>query len=568
MNRNSVNVFRKGLIFAIIVLLVGTSFIPAINGTIEKKDAISDTKESMTNVSLPSSHFGIMTVAQSHWHITTSGYESFVWCGEESTGTYDNDWDDVLILASDGKPSMDWTNDGYAITFSFNSYEEFEGSPYDIGTIEVNPHVSESGSHWYTYMPLDFGYYRSYWTLYNFTVTTSEFYNEFIGDFLSSEEPTFTSDMGVRFRFKSDSSCKTRGWMLDNIKIAGADKTYYGPNSCNDMKDFIVYGDSIYGEDWWYYDDVYGGWICQDKIALALPNNIDCALVWRTSTPQCIYANLHFYHEYDLELGGDYCYLEFSNNGGDTWSVPAAFSGTGAGGYNIDMTSFIGENVLIRWRVVTNDAGLSNYYKVKDLCITGQTDTEPPVTVGNLSGIKSHGYYSTPVTFTATVTDDKSGVKATYYILDGDIKIEYTDPVVISTNGDHHIEYWSVDKVGNEETHQTTESFTIDTGEPPTVSIISPEPGIHIFDKKIPFGDKVIIIGGITIEATANDSGSGIYRLQFLLDDVVFAESTAEPYRAVMIEKHRGDGVVKVIAEDFASNTAEDTLDVTYFKFL
>jgi uncharacterized repeat protein (TIGR01451 family) len=33
-------------------------------------------------------------------------------------------------------------------------------------------------------------------------------------------------------------------------------------------------------------------------------------------------------------------------------------------------------------------------------------------------------------------------------------------------------------------------------------------------------------------------------------------------------EKHKGNGVVKVVAEDFASNTAENTLDVTYFKFL
>jgi hypothetical protein len=126
------------------------------------------------------------------------------------------------------------------------------------------------------------------------------------------------------------------------------------------------------------------------------------------------------------------------------------------------MTSFIGENVLIRWRVVTNDMSLSNYYKIKDMCITGQTDTEPPVTVGNLSGITSHGYYSTPVTFNDTSTDDKAGVKATYYILDGATKIEYTDPVAIGTNGDHHIEYWSVDNVSNEEIHQTTESFTID----------------------------------------------------------------------------------------------------------
>jgi len=29
-----------------------------------------------------------------------------------------------------------------------------------------------------------------------------------------------------------------------------------------------------------------------------------------------------------------------------------------------------------------------------------------------------------------------------------------------------------------------------------------------------------------------------------------------------------GAGTIKVIAEDFSGNTAEDTLDITYYKFL
>jgi hypothetical protein len=29
-----------------------------------------------------------------------------------------------------------------------------------------------------------------------------------------------------------------------------------------------------------------------------------------------------------------------------------------------------------------------------------------------------------------------------------------------------------------------------------------------------------------------------------------------------------GDGTIRVVAEDFAQNTAEDTLDITYYKFL
>ena len=52
--------------------------------------------------------------------------------------------------------------------------------------------------------------------------------------------------------------------------------------------------------------------------------------------------------------------------------------------------------------------------------------------------------------------DGLSGVKETYYKLDGGAAKSGTD-VAIAGNGTHTLEYWSVDNAGNEETHKTVD---------------------------------------------------------------------------------------------------------------
>ena len=78
----------------------------------------------------------------------------------------------------------------------------------------------------------------------------------------------------------------------------------------------------------------------------------------------------------------------------------------------------------------------------------------------------------------------------------------------------------------------------------------------------------VFIIGGFTVQATASDSDSGVYKVEFQLDGTTFGESTSAPYSAYCGLKHTGAGTITAIAEDFTGNTAQDTLAVTYFKFL
>ena len=180
-----------------------------------------------------------------------------------------------------------------------------------------------------------------------------------------------------------------------------------------------------------------------------------------------------------------------------------------------------------------------------------------------------HGWYSSPVTFAATATDDVSGVAATYYKIDGGSTLTYTGPITISVNGEHYVEYWSVDNVGNEEIHHTTPTFKIDTGAAPSVAITAPTDGLYLFGNKLlSLSGRIIIIGGFTVEATASDAGSGVYRVQFELDGTIFGEATSAPYSAYCGEKHTGAGTITVTAEDFTGNTASASISVTYFKFL
>ena len=508
-------------------------------------------------------HYDLTEGATSNWHITNSGFDNYLWCGEESTGVYGSNWNDALYLAPTGEKSMDWSSDSHSVTFSFDSYEDFQGSPYDYGFIEVNPHVSESDSYWYTYFS-DFGQHRPYWTTYEFEFTPTMFYNNLIGDNLFNQEGGYTDDMGLRFRFKSDGSMECKGWLLDNIKINDSSGYLYELNPCNNMEHFIA--GNINSGNWWSENILFDGWTCMDQIACVIPNDVNNSL--EISLPSGIYDELTFYHDYNLEFYGDFCYLEISTNGGSTWTCPLRFTGSNARIEIIDMTVFTGNNVIIRWRIKTNSTGFSSYYSFRDICVTGEIDSESPLTTGILSGTRLRGWYSSPVTFTATATDDISGVAATYYKIDGGPTLIYYGPTTIRTNGEHNIEYWSVDKVGNEEVHHVTETFKIDTEAPPIVTLSAPESGLYLFGKKLFSTSKIIIVGGFTFEAIAKDMHSGIYRVKFLLDDVEFYKSTRAPYIAYCSERHMGSGTIKVIAEDFAGNTAQDTLHTYYNKFL
>jgi hypothetical protein len=82
-------------------------------------------------------------------------------------------------------------------------------------------------------------------------------------------------------------------------------------------------------------------------------------------------------------------------------------------------------------------------------------DTVPPVTTCTLDGSMDGPEYITDVTVTLNAVDNGSGVDRTMYNLDATSWNRYTTPFIVSSNGTHTVQYYSVDKAGNTEATQS-----------------------------------------------------------------------------------------------------------------
>lgn len=84
--------------------------------------------------------------------------------------------------------------------------------------------------------------------------------------------------------------------------------------------------------------------------------------------------------------------------------------------------------------------------------------TTAAATQGGTGTLPGQRWYNTAATVTLTCADNpasaSSGCAGTYYRVDGGGQQTYSGPVSLTANGDHSIEYWSFDAVGNEEGHQ------------------------------------------------------------------------------------------------------------------
>ncbi len=191
-------------------------------------------------------------------------------------------------------------------------------------------------------------------------------------------------------------------------------------------------------------------------------------------------------------------------------------------------------------------------------------DMAPPTTSIYIAGDEgSGGWYRSNVEITLEAFDDGSGVNCIYYVIDGGDREIYRHPITVTGEGHHTFSYWAVDYAGNEEEHHTIE-FGIDK-HAPDISITRPEKGyVYILDSKMrkSFLGWTLIIGGITVEASASDSLSGVDRVEFYLDDALQQKISGEQHiyrwkcRSSMLFIH----LISVRAFDKAGNSKDDTI--------
>jgi len=132
--------------------------------------------------------------------------------------------------------------------------------------------------------------------------------------------------------------------------------------------------------------------------------------------------------------------------------------------------------------------------------VAAVVDATAPVTTSN-----ALANYVSSASIKLTATDVGTGVANTYYKLDGSVQTLGT-AITTSVLGAHTIEFWSVDKAGNTETHKTA-SFTVtapvvlDTTPPVTTSNVVAS-----------------YVSNALITFSATDAGSGVANTYYILD--------------------------------------------------
>jgi hypothetical protein len=147
----------------------------------------------------------------------------------------------------------------------------------------------------------------------------------------------------------------------------------------------------------------------------------------------------------------------YAINGGSTQTYSGTFSLTSDGTYTVEY-----------WSV--DVAGNTETHKTRIVRI----DSTAPVTSASVSGTAGiNGWYGSAVQVSLSATDNVSGVQSTSYRIDGGATQSYTGPFGISAPGQHTVQYWSVDNLGNTEaTHSLP--VNIDTVAPVVSAAANP----------------------------------------------------------------------------------------------
>ncbi len=174
-------------------------------------------------------------------------------------------------------------------------------------------------------------------------------------------------------------------------------------------------------------------------------------------------------------------------------------------------------------------------------------DATDPKTTAAVSGtLDPSGWYATAASVKLSPHDALSGVRATYYSLDGGAKTRYAGPVAIAKSGDHELDYWSVDKAGNVERTSTVE-VKVDVTAPTTKVALSG-----------PVGEAGFYRDDVTVALDASDAQSGVAGSEIAVDGAPLAT-----YDGPIVVSAAGTHVVSFRSTD-VTGRAEKTKTATF----
>ena len=220
-----------------------------------------------------------------------------------------------------------------------------------------------------------------------------------------------------------------------------------------------------------------------------------------------------------------------------TWDASAA----AAGGHTIQVTAI-------------DKAG--NSASASETVTVSVADTTPPTV--SIMVPDDGAVVSGTVWFGAGAGDTGSGISRVEFRADGSLFYTAWGGYMYIADwdasgaapGPHTIEVTAYDVAGNSASTSIT-VFILDATAP-VVSITSP-------------ADHAVVVGPVTIAASAADADSGIVRVEFAIDGATMATDTTAPYSTLWDATSAavGDHAITVTAYDGAGNSAIATRSVT-----
>ena len=164
----------------------------------------------------------------------------------------------------------------------------------------------------------------------------------------------------------------------------------------------------------------------------------------------------------------------------------------------------------------------------------------PPHTTDSLTGtLGSNSWYTSSVTVTLLASDAGAGVASTQCSLDrGATWFTYAGPFTVSAQGTTALEFYSVDKVGNQETIEW-DTFNIDSVSPQTVDSLTGTLGNNGWYKS-----------NVRISLSSSDATSGVAKTTYSLDQ----GQTWKLYTIPFVVRAQGTTTVEYYSTDYAGN--------------
>jgi hypothetical protein len=239
--------------------------------------------------------------------------------------------------------------------------------------------------------------------------------------------------------------------------------------------------------------------------------------------------------------------------------------------FMVNLQEYVNDQSTIQvgFRLVSDGSDVGEGVKLDHIKLDVKRDREAPLTTCTITGTKGcNDWYTSDVTVKLSAEDDLVGVKDIFYRIDGGAWQVYNERVQVSADGEHTVEFYAVDEVGNAEEIKTCQAFKIDQTAP-TVALSMPESGyLYLFGRPVFQLGRTIVIGDLTAQASASDATSGIDYVEFLVDgEVKSADLTAPftfdlPKGGLLPASH----TLQVKAYDNACNAATGT-QTTYLKW-